>query len=160
MNPNPLAELKVLGEALWLALPPEQAMNDLVVVRPKDELEPIVLQVAKKMRHCAQHDALLAGLWLYIDDLEAAHRLCQTHEGTPTFDYWHTILHRREGDFGNSRYWLRRAAKQELLQDKTQLAEALGLIDGVEAMQGNSWDTANLVLRQRQEWWKLWGSLG
>jgi hypothetical protein len=48
----------------------------------------------------------LAGLHLLNDDLDAAHRLVQTHEDDPTANYWHQLVHRREGDWGNSRYWI------------------------------------------------------
>jgi hypothetical protein len=51
---------------------------------------------------------LQAALWLLADDLPTAHVLCQD---VPTAfgSAWHAHLHRREGDFSNSRYWWRRA---------------------------------------------------
>jgi hypothetical protein len=51
--------------------------------------------------------AMLAGLWLWHDFLEESHRLSQEVQ-TPTGSYWHAIMHRREGDFSNSKYWLAR----------------------------------------------------
>jgi hypothetical protein len=48
------------------------------------------------------------GLHLLNDDLDRAHRLAQSLEGDPTADYWHAIIHRREGDYGNARYWFAR----------------------------------------------------
>jgi hypothetical protein len=51
-----------------------------------------------------------AGLHLLNDDLGAAHRLAQAHEGDPLADHWHAVIHRREGDYDNARYWLRRLA--------------------------------------------------
>ena len=48
---------------------------------------------------------MLAGLWLWHDSLDESHSLSQklnTAEGS----YWHAIMHRREGDFSNSKYWL------------------------------------------------------
>ncbi len=52
--------------------------------------------------------ALEAGLRLIHDDLDGSHRCSQSIEGegpAHTGDYWHAILHRREPDYGNSRYW-------------------------------------------------------
>src|SRR4051812_40242009 len=47
---------------------------------------------------------LLAGLWLYFDWLDESHRVSQSID-TPTGSFWHAIMHRREGDFSNSKYW-------------------------------------------------------
>lgn len=53
--------------------------------------------------------ALLAGLWLWHDWLDRSHTISQgLHGGTGSF--WHAIMHRREGDFPNSKYWYNRVA--------------------------------------------------
>jgi hypothetical protein len=59
-------------------------------------------------------EALLAGLWLYFDWLDASHRISQSIE-TPTGSFWHAIMHRREGDFSNSKYWYARCASHPIL---------------------------------------------
>jgi hypothetical protein len=51
--------------------------------------------------------AMLAGLWLWHDWLDESHVISQAQE-TPTGSFWHAIMHRREGDFSNSKYWYRR----------------------------------------------------
>jgi hypothetical protein len=51
--------------------------------------------------------AMLAGLWLWHDFLHESHELSQKIDA-PTGAYWHAIMHRREGDFSNSKYWLAR----------------------------------------------------
>lgn len=53
-------------------------------------------------------DCLLAGLWLWQDYLDEAHEICQKIE-TASGSWWHAILHRREGDFSNAKYWYARA---------------------------------------------------
>src|SRR5438309_64877 len=57
---------------------------------------------------------LAAGLWLYVDDLDRCHSICQDLPD-PTGAFWHGIMHRREGDFSNSHYWIRRAERHPLL---------------------------------------------
>ena len=47
---------------------------------------------------------LLAALWLWHDFLPQSHALSQRID-TPSGSLWHGILHRREGDFSNSKYW-------------------------------------------------------
>lgn len=49
-----------------------------------------------------------AALWLLAGDLDRSHQISQSIE-TPSGSYWHGIMHRREGDFSNSKYWFRRA---------------------------------------------------
>ena len=45
-------------------------------------------------------------------EMDQAHEICQTHEGTPAFDWIHALVHRIEGDDGNAAYWYRRAGRQ------------------------------------------------
>jgi hypothetical protein len=45
------------------------------------------------------------------DEWDAAHRLVQQHEEDAMASWVHAVLHKIEGDMGNSRYWYRRAEK-------------------------------------------------
>jgi hypothetical protein len=51
--------------------------------------------------------AILAGLWLYHDWLDESHTISQSLH-SPTGSLWHAIMHRREGDFANAKYWYAR----------------------------------------------------
>jgi hypothetical protein len=62
------------------------------------ERPPVDLQMA---------NACLAGLWLYHDFLDESHRLSQDGEDV-SFRFWHGIMHRREPDYDNAKYWFRR----------------------------------------------------
>jgi len=44
-------------------------------------------------------------------ELDAAHEICQRHEGERDFDWVHAIVHRIEGDDANAAYWYRRAGQ-------------------------------------------------
>ena len=57
------------------------------------------------------------GLHVLNDDLASAHPLSQELEGDPLADYWHAIIHRREGDYSNSRYWFGRVGSLPLLAE-------------------------------------------
>jgi hypothetical protein len=67
---------------------------------------------------------MLAGLWLYFDWLDESHKISQSIE-TPTGSFWHAIMHRREGDFSNSKYWYARCAKHPALPTLAARAGAL-----------------------------------
>lgn len=61
--------------------------------------------------------ALMAGLWQMNDFLDQSHEAAQSVEGEGRHcggDYWHAILHRREPDYGNAKYWFRRVGKHPI----------------------------------------------
>ena len=55
----------------------------------------------------------LAGLWLRFNYLSESHQLSQ---GIAHADgsYWHGIMHRREPDYPNAKYWFRRVGNHPL----------------------------------------------
>ncbi len=92
-----------------------------------NRLAPLSLEAAFAPAKIVDRDAALAcfsGLWLLADDLDASHRISQDL-GTPEGSFWHGIMHRREGDFGNAKYWFRRAGEHpvfDLLGDVVDVA--------------------------------------
>src|SRR5262245_19277607 len=56
----------------------------------------------------------LSGVWLLHDFLDESHTISQSID-TPTGSYWHAIMHRREGDFSNAKYWFRRVGDHPVL---------------------------------------------
>ncbi|HZZ43201.1 MAG TPA: hypothetical protein VFE58_09705 [Tepidisphaeraceae bacterium] len=59
-------------------------------------------------------NAVLSGLWLWHDWLDASHLISQSLPSA-TGSFWHAIMHRREGDFSNAKYWYDRCAKHPIL---------------------------------------------
>jgi hypothetical protein len=58
--------------------------------------------------------ACLAGLWLLFNELDESHRISQELHSS-TGSYWHAIMHRREGDFSNAKYWFRQVGQHTVL---------------------------------------------
>ena len=60
-------------------------------------------------------ECCLSGVWLLCDNLDESHTLSQGI-GTPSGSFWHGIMHRREGDFSNAKYWFRRVGSHSVFQ--------------------------------------------
>ena len=67
--------------------------------------------------------ACAAGLWLRFDFLDESHRVSQEDEGNPERDFWHAVMHRREPDAFNSKYWWRRVGAHPVLRQRRWLVE-------------------------------------
>lgn len=57
----------------------------------------------------------LSGIWLLHDFLDESHAVSQEIE-TPSGSYWHGVMHRREGDFSNAKYWFRRVGRHPVFE--------------------------------------------
>ena len=62
----------------------------------------------------AMAQCVLCGLWLWHDFLDEAHTLAQA-DTTVTGSLWHAIMHRRQGDFANSKYWYAKCQRHFIL---------------------------------------------
>ena len=78
-----------------------------------------------------------AGLALANGDWELAHRLAQGMT-CPVGAHWHALVHRHEGDFPNSRYWLRLAGDSPIYPLLAQAAQEEGVAELVAP--GGRWD--------------------
>lgn len=69
--------------------------------------------------------ACLGGLWLYFDYLDESHTISQELD-TPEGSFWHAIMHRREPDPSNSKYWWRRVGNHPVLGQLREQAPVIG----------------------------------
>src|SRR5690606_33004536 len=118
--------LQPLLQPLFKALPLERAMEHLVVTADHKP-SPHVAMVERIVAHdaVAELPELVAGLWLYVDELDRSHQASQRIE-TPTGSFWHAIMHRREGDVSNSKYWFRRTGKHPAMSRITVAGGSAG----------------------------------
>jgi hypothetical protein len=94
--------------------------------------------------------AVISGLRLWNDDLDGCHKIAQ--ELSDDFGaHLHGIMHRREPDYGNSKYWFRRVGEPPLFpQLRTAALELLGRAQGLDsyakALQSHpKWDPFRMV---------------
>lgn len=146
-----------------MMLPPEiaEATAPLFEKCPLDAAMPDLIGergASRELRGCVEaalanpvigdHPALCAGLWLYVDELDRSHGFSQSLPSS-TGSYWHGIMHRREGDFGNSHYWFRNTGPHPVIAT-LQGYDPHEFVDAVAADGGRN--SPELVALQREEW--------
>ena len=99
-------------------------------------------------------EAIKSGLLLWNDALDESHNISQGL-GDQTGSYWHGIMHRREPDYPNSKYWFGRVGTHpifpalrehalELFQETSNPSEALVEIGRtIEAQE--AWDSYQFI---------------
>jgi hypothetical protein len=91
----------------------------------------------------------VSGVWLLHDFLDESHTISQGIE-TASGSFWHAIMHRREGDFSNSKYWFRRVGPHPVLDALGQRAGEICAARGEEQvakqlLSGGAWDAFAFV---------------
>jgi hypothetical protein len=87
--------------------PLEDSMRQLVVNKGATDEQIGLVESIERISTIAQRPALRAALWLYVDELDRSHTI-SNGIADATGAFWHAIMHRREGDFGNAHYWFKR----------------------------------------------------
>jgi hypothetical protein len=103
-------------------------------------LEAVVAPHTMRSRDMAR--AALAVLWLRYDFLDESHDISQTIE-TATGGYWHGIMHRREPDGGNAKYWFRRVGRHPVFEPLAIDARGLVAAEGSPDAAGYLLDEAD-----------------
>jgi hypothetical protein len=87
----------------------------------------------------------LSGLWLLHDFLDESHTISQGFPGW-VGSYWHGIMHRREPDAGNAKYWFRRVTPNPVYEGLAAEAIEMGFV-----RKGETWDPLVFVDRCERE---------
>jgi hypothetical protein len=100
-----------LSQFLSTAAPPSLGPGPRAEVRPLAALNREVEEGLARAGLAGNRGALVrATILLWHDHLDAAHTIAQDIETTDG-SYVHAIMHRREPDYGNAKYWFRRVGQ-------------------------------------------------
>ncbi|MGF1483254.1 MAG: hypothetical protein ACFBZ8_02695 [Opitutales bacterium] len=127
-------------------------------------------------REEAMCQACLSGIYLLHDALDRSHDLSQAITG-PTGSFWHGIMHRREPDYPNAKYWFAKVGEHpvfpvlhtessRLSEEQPSSARTLFLfnqdhwnadafIDFAEAVHGSASADEKLAQAIQQREWEL-----
>ena len=127
------------GQLVVRGATPAAARELLPTLRPEDLL-------AAPVRDAAHARAMLAGLWLWHDGLGESHEISQLLPSA-TGSFWHAIMHRREGDFSNAKYWYARCRHHPVLEEIAKRAKSDAFVGDKPLHQvlENGWDPDGFV---------------
>jgi hypothetical protein len=78
-----------------------------------ESLDAQALADGRTMNDADMASCCISGLWLLHDYLDQSHTISQNID-TTTGSFWHGIMHRREPDYSNAKYWFRRVGRHEV----------------------------------------------
>jgi hypothetical protein len=139
---DPAAYGPVLADLLRAA-----PVNPLDAGRPVGALRPKLVALGddafpEPVRDPGMAKACRAGLWLRFNYLDESHRISQDLS-TAAGSFWHGVMHRREGDFENAKYWFRRVGTHPVFDPLGRDAAALAAAadpSGVFLPAQGAWD--------------------
>ena len=103
-----------------VALLAKPRLPDLGPGNPVESLQGKIAAAARELP-----PACAAGLWLLFDFLDESHTISQDIH-SPDGSFWHALMHRREPDPFNSKYWWRKVGSHPVLSALVQQAPSLG----------------------------------
>jgi hypothetical protein len=131
-------------ELLTTPSPPELGSAKRAGVEDVSTLNNKLQDVLERLPRLGRtEDLIRATVLLWHDHLDAAHEIAQNIE-TADGSYLHGIMHRREPDYGNAKYWFRRVGKHPCFAELAGRATAL--------LRSKSADTLRAGLVPSGEW--------
>ena len=110
------------GNPLPPLVPQEAWSNELTDALESASLDELFQGAS--LKNTTFGDATKSGLLLWNDALNESHNISQGLENQ-TGSYWHGIMHRREPDYSNSKYWFGRVGTHPIFPQLRERAIAI-----------------------------------
>jgi hypothetical protein len=106
---SPFVDELLAEEELLLRLVPTEPGHPEMIRRIREAPE-IELTGGAMLADGTYPQMVRAGMFYAYDAIDESHRIIQQIPSDEA-SYWHGMVHRREGDFENARYWFRRTGR-------------------------------------------------
>jgi hypothetical protein len=113
-------------------------------------LAPGQMGLSLKAAESGHWELVRGGFYYAANAMGRAHALFQNAD-FPEGAYWHGMLHRREGDFPNALYWVRRAGRIPELAGLAGFSPA-AFVEACAAAAARGEEPPHLLEAQRREW--------
>lgn len=139
-----------IKKLLATAEPPELGPGPRAGVQAEAALNQALARSLSESRLPAQGQQLVRALvLLWHDHLEPAHVIAQNLESADGA-FVHGIMHRREPDYGNAKYWFRRVGAHEAFAEIARRVLEMPKAEGLKAVQSQlvvhgKWDPFGFV---------------
>jgi len=139
MIPNPIAQL------IATATPPGLGPESREDAWPLEECQ---LEIDQALKSCGidppAANLIRAAILLWHDHLDPSHTISQSIK-TPDGSYLHALMHRREPDYPNAKYWLRRSGKHEAFEEISNRSYAILVDSRLSHLANDQWDPFAVV---------------
>ena len=138
------AQIADAVEPVFVFCPADQALARLVPDQGASPEVSALVETTIQAPAIAARPTLVSALWLYVDELDRSHVVSQGIDDT-TGSFWHGIMHRREPDYPNAKYWFNQTGRHEAFPEILKATESVMSGTDLAHLAEGEWDPFAMV---------------